>query len=416
MVSQRYLRQFRRRLGPNATGTHGNTTVEEAEEEGLLVDWVNRQRHLVARLSNQLEEELRKAGVEIARGRARLLGGGRLLIFEGDGPEGSGREIQAAHIVLATGARPAAPDVAAPTGRISDVGTSRSFVRLAEPPRNLVIVGGGHIGCEFAAVYNALGAKVTLIEKSGHLLPEMDREAGERLLVEFASRGVDVRLNEEAAAEWNVEPGSHRVRMTRGGGELIAEKVLLANGRVPNVTGLGLEAAGVRFDLARGVEVDEFLQTSAPGVSAIGDVNGLCTLSDSARAQAKIVVENALGFRLRFDPGETPRCIHTDPAVAAVGLSEDRAGAIKRPVCVASVALRFPASAVEPAGLLKLVADPLSHVLLGGMIVAERAPEWIGELSLAVQLAVRVEAFAQVPRANESFAEAIRVCARRLFP
>jgi pyruvate/2-oxoglutarate dehydrogenase complex dihydrolipoamide dehydrogenase (E3) component len=185
---------------------------------------------------------------------------------------------------------------------------------------------------------------------------------------------------------------------------------------MPNIEGLGLGEAEVDYDRERGIIVNERLETSALGISAIGDVNGVCTLASSARAQARVAVENILGCRMRFSPGETPRCILTDPAVAAAGISEDQAHSVHRPIRAASAIFRGATPGAEPAGLIKLIADPLTGRLLGGMIVAESAHEWIGELSVALKFDAQTQAFAEVPRANDGFEAAIRACAHEMFP
>lgn len=421
MASARLLRQFRHAadlLGLN---------LDENEIGVRLSDWVSRQRHAVARLAYSLREELRAAGVEIARGHARLLGDGRLRIRDDERErrpgEGAERELRAAHIILATGSKPAPLSSGAAAPPEAAVTTSRSFVSLAETPASLIIIGGGHIGCEFATVHRALGAAVTLIEKGERLLPEMDREAGEWLGAALAARGVSVLLSREAHPEWRAGPGeSARVRLgPEGEGELTAERVLLATGRLPNVENLGLEEAGVHYSAERGITVDEFLQTSAPGISAVGDVNCLCTLADSARAQARVAVDNALGARVPFHPHSTPRCVHSDPAVAAVGLSEDEANARGRRVRAGSAVFRSsqaPLGGVNPdeaGGSVKLVADAESRQLLGGTIVGEHAAEWIDEFSVALRFGASAEDFVAAPRANTPFAEALQVCARAMF-
>jgi dihydrolipoamide dehydrogenase len=402
VANVRELRQLRRE------------SRDEAEAGASLSDWVNRQGRTVARLTSQLEMELRDAGVEVVCGRARLLGGGRVHIMEMDRAGQSERNVKGAHIILATGSKPRESEQVWPE---SAVGSSLRFISLAEAPFRMVIIGGGHIGCEFACVYNALGAEVTLVEKGGRLLPEMDREAGEQLREEFEYNGIRVRLGEAARAVWGNISGEFAIAgLASTDEQLSADKILVATGRAPNVNGLGLEQAGVQFS-SEGIEVDQFLQTSAPGISAIGDVNGLCTLADAAHAQARIAVENALGERNPFLREETPRHVHTDPPVAAIGLSEDEAGAAGRLVKVASARSR-PMTALRGAcgsNLVKLIADAETRQLLGGMIIGDRASDWIGKLGAAVRDRADVLQFAHEPQEDESFSAALRSCGRRMF-
>jgi dihydrolipoamide dehydrogenase len=388
---------------------------DEAEAEASLSDWVKRQGRTVATLASELRHELCAAGVEMVRGEATLLGEGRLHIVQ-EGRQGRpGRIVQAAHIIVATGSKPRDSEQVWPE---SAVGNSLRFISLAEAPFRIVIIGGGHIGCEFACVYNALGAEVTLVEKGERLLPEMDREAGERLHEEFEYNGIRVRLGEAARAVWgNISSEFAVTGLAPTDEELSADKILVATGRVPNVEGLGLEEAGVQFSSERGIEVDQFLQTSAPGISAIGDVNGLCTLADAAHAQARIAVENARGERHPFLREETPRQVHTDPPVAAIGLLEDQAGAVGRAVEVGSARSRSMTAARGACewNLVKLIADAGTRQLLGGMIIGEHALDWIARLGAAVRDRANVLEFAGEPQGDESFSAALRSCAGRMF-
>lgn len=382
----------------------------DGEDAARLSDWVTSQRRTVARTTERLAHELADAKVTILRGAARLLGEARIHVTENLPTGPVERTVRAGQIILATGAKPDESEQVWPE---SAVGSSRRFMSLAEAPDRLVIIGGGHIGCEFACVYHTLGAQVTIIEKGDRLLPEMDREAGEFLREEFAARGILVRFGETARAIWGVTSGEFGVAgVLPDGEEFFADKVLLATGRVPNIHGLGLDEAGVRFHAQRGIEVDEFLQTTAPGIYAIGDVNGLCTLADSARAQARVAVENALGECAPFLRDETPRCVHTDPPVAAIGLLEQEARAADRPVTAASAKFR---SASGTGAVLKLVADAASFRLLGAMIVGERAPEWIAQLSAEVRAHPNIADFAARTIPNENFATAIRAGVREMI-
>ena len=383
--------------------------------DARLSHWVNRQQRTVATLASQLRCELRAAGVEIVRGEATLLGEGRLRIAQEDRPGHTGRTVQAAQIILATGSKPRDSERVWPE---SAVGNSLRFISLAEAPFRILIIGGGHIGCEFARIYNALGAEVTLAEKAARLLPEMDREAGEYLEREFERHGIRVLLGEAARAVWgNISTDFAVARMESTGKDLSFEKILVATGRAPNVSDLGLEEAGVRFSPERGIEVDQFLQTTAPGIYAIGDVNGLCTLADAARAQAKVAVGNALGDGIPFLREEMPRRVHTIPPVSAIGLLEDQAGAAARPVRAASAQFHLPS---DPRGngesnLVKLVADAETRQLIGGMIIGDHPDDWIGELSAAVNEGKDVLQMADEKHEHESFNAALRRCRRQMF-
>jgi pyruvate/2-oxoglutarate dehydrogenase complex dihydrolipoamide dehydrogenase (E3) component len=259
---------------------------------------------------------------------------------------------------------------------------------------------------------------VTLAEKGQRLLPEMDREAGEYLRREFEGNGIRVLLGEATRAVWgNISTDFAVARMEPASEELSVDKLLVATGRAPNVSGLGLEQAGVRFDSERGIEVDQFLQTTAPGVFAIGDVNGLCTLADAAHAQARVAVGNALGDGIPFVREDMPRRVHTNPPVSAIGLSEDQADAAGRPVRAASAPFHLtdvPRGACE-ANIVKLIADAGTRQLLGGMIIGDDASDCVGRLRAAVRDCADVLKMEVEPREHESFTSALRSCGRQMF-
>jgi len=400
MANERLFRQLGRLAG------------EEEEYGQELYQWANRQRKTIAQATERLHRRLKGQGVEMIHGHGVLLGGGRLRI---DLSEGTSQEVRAQHIILATGAR---PREAERSWDGSAVATSRRFISLADPPGRLIVIGGGHIGCEFAVLFNAVGSKVTLIERATQLLPEMDVEAGEWFGKELERQGIEVIKGETARAVWGNTAGEYAVaHLTESGRELGADRILMACGRVPNVQGMGLDEAGVSYDPEAGIQVDCYLRTSVPEVWAIGDVNHLCTLADSAKVQARVAVQNIFGACLPFDAKAQPRCVHADPVVAAVGMTDAEARAGGLPVRTGRAAFRAPTLAsglAESRGFLKLVVAANTRRLLGATVVGESAHEWIDEFSTACHLGADIDQLASVPRFRTPIAEAIAECRSHL--
>ena len=274
-------------------------------------------------------------------------------------------------------------------------------MHLAEPPKNILIIGGGYIGCEFACIYRALGAEVTVVEALAGLLPGMDAELGVALAKFFRKAGIEVRVGETVN---NLDPGFDRV--------------LISVGRVPNTGDIGCDAAGVKLTARDHVEVNERMETSAPGIYAIGDVVGRLPLAHVASAQGRVAVANALGGSATMNYAAVPGVVFTHPEVATVGLTEAEAQAQGRTVRTA----KFPMAALgraqasgETDGFVKLVADAETHRLLGGQIIGPGAGELIAAITLAVSLGATTEQVAHTIFAHPTFAEAIGEAAEAAF-
>jgi pyruvate/2-oxoglutarate dehydrogenase complex dihydrolipoamide dehydrogenase (E3) component len=266
------------------------------------------------------------------------------------------------------------------------VRTNETIWELTERPRRLAVIGGGPIGCELAQAFARLGCAVTLIEALPRLLPRDDEEAAQIVARRLAAEGVGLRLG---AGVERVETSAGEKRLHLPGAEpVLADELLVAVGRSPNVEGLGLEAAGVAFDPKRGVHVDDHLRTSNPRIFAAGDVCLDWKFTHAADAAAKIAVQNAL-----FLPAQKlsslvmPWCTYTDPEVAQVGLSEHDAKERGIAVDVYRAPLEQVNRAVldgEEEGFVKLVVRRGGDRILGGSIVAAHAGELITQVTLAI--------------------------------
>ena len=336
------------------------------------------------------------------RGEARVVRPGAVEV--------DGREIEYAHLVVATGSEPAVP----PIDGIDDVEywTNREAVWTDGAPESLVVLGGGPVGCELAQFFQRLGSAVTLLEPSPHLLARIDAAAGELLRERFESEGIDVRV--EVRAE-RVEKTGSGVRVHTSKGDAIdAERLLVATGRKPNVEGFGLEQLGVSIS-PRGIAVDERMR-AAEGVWAIGDPTGVQLLTHVGKYQARVAAANIAGRDYVADYRAIPAAVFTDPPVATVGHT-DGENLLTETYRIESGRLSTYERPKRP-GLLKLAADPGAGVLVGAVVVAPEAGEWLGQLTLAVRarvpLDVLLDTIQPYPTFSESIFEALRGLEDRL--
>jgi dihydrolipoamide dehydrogenase len=323
--------------------------------------------------------------------------------------------LEADYTILATGSRPAFDGRALGPKFVN----SDQLLKRSELPGHLLIVGGGYIGCEFASIFRALGSKVTLVEKCERLLPEWDESIDDFIVTALRSSGVDVHLGCQLDVP---KPGFAEAGegFTLGDGRRIQpDCVLVAIGRRPNVEGLGLELLNIRAEPF--ISVDEQLRTSTPCIFAIGDVNGLSLLDSAAVVQAKIAVDAILGGKSRFSARWVPRCIHTDPAIASVGWSEDEAGKAGLDLIAHSQTFRLltedERSVVDPAPtLLKILIQSESREIFGVHVIGRQAAEIVNLASVAIRCQLTLEQLLQIPLVHPSATEAIQECAKSLAP
>ncbi len=296
--------------------------------------------------------------------------------------------------------------------------TPRTILDIARPPKSLLIIGGGSQAIEYAQLFAAFGTKIHIAEKAARLLPNEDSEAGEliaRLLHE--KKGAEI-LTQTRILSVKKDGLLHRINYSRGGHEktLRVDEILVTTGREPAVD-LGLENATVKYS-AKGIEVNEYLQTSARHIYAAGDVLGAKKQLHTALLESRLAAQNLLHPKQRtaIDYKAIPSVIFSFPGVASVGLNEDdclrRDLDIKTATAPLNMTARSNTSDFRD-GFVKLVADK-SGTLLGATIVAPHAGEMIHELALAIQHDMSASQLANTPHSFLSWSEAIRVAALRL--
>ncbi len=343
-------------------------------------------------------------GVDIFLGDGRFVGK--------DTVEVGGATLRFGRAVIATGARAVVPSV--PGLAEAGLFTNETIFNLTEQPARLAVLGGGPIGCELAQTFARLGTEVTIIEQGEHFLPREDADAVAVLLAAFARDGVDVRL--KTALKRVETKGPVKVLHLEVAGQSVtleADAILVGVGRAPNVEGLGLEAAGVRYG-RHGVEVNDFLQTSSPRIFAAGDICSPYKFTHAADFMARAVIQNAffgLAGKKRASRLTIPWCTYTDPEIAHVGLYERDAAAKGIEVTTFTVAMADVDRAItdgEVEGFVKVHVKKGTDEIVGATVVAHHAGDMISELTTAMVGKIGLGTLASVIHPYPTQAEAIR--------
>lgn len=374
----------------NAELVHALQTADQwgIQFDNLRIDFpriIKRSRDIAERMSKGVEYLMKKNAVTVLRGQARLLAADTVEVrAEGK----TTASVKARHIVIATGARPRQlPGVPIDHKRII---TSSEAMSLPALPASLIVVGGGAIGMEFASFYNALGARVTVVEMMPSILPMEDGELTKLLTSSFVKRGVEI-LTETRVDNAVVGDDGVTVRVAAPGGErdLKAEYALVAIGVQGNIENLGLESLGVKMERGH-IVVDKQYRTNVAGVHAIGDVIGPPWLAHVAAAEGMMCVESIAGKDpAPLDYSTVPGCTYCQPQLASVGFTEEMAKAEGYEVRIGKFPFKPLGKAVaigEPEGMVKLVFDAKYGELLGAHILGAEATELIAELVLAKKL------------------------------
>ena len=345
-------------------------------------------------------------GGHLFRGTGRIVAPGEVMVT-GAGQDGSSDLLRARRgIVINTGTAPAVPPVPGLAG--TPFWTNREAVKATQVPDSLVVLGGGAIGVELAQVFARFGARVSVVEALGHLVPLEEPEAGDLLAQVFESEGMAVRTGVAASA---ISHDGESFEVTLAGGEtLSAARLLVATGRRIDLAGVGAGAVGVD-EKARAIPVDDRMR-AAPGVWAIGDIVGHGAFTHMSMYQAGIVIADVLGQdHHAAEYHAVPRVTFTDPEVGSVGLTE--AQARERGIDVRVALAPVPSSArgwihkVGNEGFIKLVQDAASGVLAGATSAGPVGGEVLSMLTLAVHARVPVRRLREMIYAYPTFHRAV---------
>ncbi|MGV3728262.1 glutathione-disulfide reductase [Hydrogenophaga sp.] len=339
----------------------------------------------ISRLNGIYGNLLTGAGVTVFNAFARL-DGAQSVVLKVHGESGEQR-VTAKHILIATGGTPSVPDI---EGR-EHVIDSNAIFDLEPFPQRLLIVGGGYIACEFASIFNGLGSTVTQLYRGEQVLRGFDDEIRHFVAQEMTKAGVDLRLGADVAAITRTADG---LRVTlKDGGEVLADAVLYATGRVPHVKGLGLQAVGVAQGKAGEVIVNEHYQTSVPSIFAVGDVTNRVQLTPVALGEAMVVVDQLFGPAAGKPPRSMayefiPTAVFTHPSIGTVGYGEEAAREKFGDVTIFRSefkSLKHTLSGSTERTLMKLVVDTRSDRVVGLHMVGAEAGEIVQGFAVALK-------------------------------
>lgn len=383
---------------------------------GLTAGNIGFDYRLITGRAGQVAEQLRKGisqlvksnAVDCKAGTARLAGGDRISVAAAAGTE----QYSARKIILATGSVPVRLPV--PGGEAPCVIDSDGLLALSEVPRNMVVVGAGAVGIEFAAIFQSFGCDVTVVEMAPSILPGLDGEIVKRLALLLRRQGIKLLTN---ARVTGIRPGTDGGVVEVFDGvdkrEIETEKVLASVGRVPAVEGLGLDEAGVAHS-RKGIRVSARMETTAAGVYAVGDVTGEYLWAHAASAEGMVAAENACGQKAAINYRAVPGCIYTTPELAMVGLTEQEALQQGKEVRVSKFNFAANGKAVsmgEPDGMVKIIAEQNTDAVLGIHILGPHASDLIMEGALAIQNQLTARDLAHTIHPHPSLSEAIMECA-----
>ena len=318
-------------------------------------------------------------GLDFVRGTARFTGPKTVEIaLDGGGV----RTVEGDRVLINTGTAPAVPAI--PGLADADYWTSEDLLRLTEIPDSLLVLGGGVVGVEMASVMAGFGSRVTLIEGGEHILGREDADVAAQVAENLRSQGVAIVTGERAAG---VQSDGDGVTVTTGAGRYTADRLLVALGRTPVTTGLGLEAAGVELTDRGFVKVDSRLRTSVPGVYAAGDVAGSPQFTHVSWNDFRVLRDAFAGRDATTEGRLVPWAVFTTPELGRVGMGEDEARAAGRAVRVA----KAPTAAVPRAktlgqtrGFYKVVVDAETDRILGATVIGDGASEVVASVQMAM--------------------------------
>lgn len=365
---------------------------------------------IVKKLTGGVSQLFKGNKIDVKTGFAKFVGPKQIDV--------NGEVVEGNTFVIATGSEPASlPGFEVDQKYVID---STGALKVEDKfPKRLLCIGGGAIGLEFAQIYQRMGAAVTVIEFMAQILPAADSETANLLAKTLAKQGIGIKTGTKGVKYEKKKDGLYvTLEDVKSGKQetLVVDKILVAVGRKPRSGGLGLEAAGVQLSERGFIKVNQKMETSAPGIYAIGDVASAPLLAHKAMKEGLVAAENAAGGNSAFDY-QIPNVVYTSPEWAAVGMTEDEAAKAGYQVKVG----KFPLSASGRAmtleatnGLIKVVGDADTDLLLGVHMVGPNASDLIAEAALALEMGATVTDLALTVHAHPTLSEGLMEAAEHL--
>jgi dihydrolipoamide dehydrogenase len=385
--------------------TLGDFGIKVAGVELDLPRMLERKTKVVAALTGGVAHLFKKNKITRYRGHGRIIGPGRVVVEGADA-----NELEARHVLIATGS-----SVAPLRGVELDydrIGTSTEALSYPDVPKHLVVIGAGYIGLELGSVWNRLGAKVTVLEYLERILPGMDSDIAEEAERIFTRQGIEFRLGSKVTGALR---NGNSVRVSvEGQPDIECDRVLVAVGRVPNTTGLGLNTVGIELDPRGRVPIDDQFRTYVAGFYAIGDVVRGPMLAHKAEEEGIACVENIVTGYGHVNYDAIPGVVYTHPEIASVGKTEDELKALNVPYrkgvfpYLANGRARA-LGAVE--GRVKILAHQTTDRILGVHIIGAHAGDLIAEAVAAIEFGATSEDIARTSHAHPTLAEIVKEAA-----
>jgi len=388
--------------------------IKRANEFGIKVEDVSldfakvmtRKEQITRRLTSGVEQLMKANQIRVIYGEGNILKPG---VVEVVNTEREKETIKTKNIIIATGS--SVMKLPIPGLDTEGVITSDEALSLQKLPAQLLIIGGGVVGIEFAGIFNAFGVEVTVVEMLPQILPPIDEEISQRLSLILKRRGIKVLTNSKVE---EIKKNDHNLEIIISTSEigdisLTIEKVLLSAGRIPDFGNIDVERLGIELE-GKAIKVDEKMRTNIPRIYAIGDVVGKIMLAHVASAQGKVAVENIAGFKRSMDYRAVPNCVFSMPEVASVGLTEKEAREKYSKVKISKFPYMANGKALgmgETEGLVKIVADEDTFEILGLHILGAHASDLIAEGTLALSMEATAEEIIDTIHAHPTLAETI---------
>jgi dihydrolipoamide dehydrogenase len=386
--------------------------IKEANEFGIhlsgpvsldLEAMVNRKNKIVSELVNGVGFLFKSYGVQMYNGFGTFDDKNHISVEKADGGI---VQVEADKIIIATGSRPMNMKAFPFNG--DTIISSDEMIYPKSIPQSITIIGGGVIGCEFASLLAEFGTKVTIVEMLPHLLPLEDIDTSKTMEREMKKKGVEFFLGEKVSSV-STSSGSTTCNL-ESGKTITSEKVLVSVGRSFNTDDINLDAIGCELNRNGSIKVNDKMETTVPGVYAIGDVAGVYLLAYTASYEGTVAVANALGKETRADYAGVPFTIFTDPEVGSTGLTQQKAEELGLELKIGNYSFRALGKSKaegDIAGGVKIIADAKTDKILGAHIVGAHATDLIHEVALAVRQGMTAELLGNLIHAHPVLSEAI---------
>jgi dihydrolipoamide dehydrogenase len=346
------------------------------------------------------------AGVDLIRGTGVITGVNEISV--------DGESYGWTDLIIATGSKVSIPEIIG----LPEIGywTSDQALSTSLIPHSVLIVGGGPVGCELAQIFSSFGSMTTLVEFTDQLASKEHPEIAERLSKVLSDGGIKVIKNTEVKSVEKVNGNRTLVNLSDKS-SIEVDRLIIATGRIPTTSGIGLEAVNIAPNKKGALEIDDQCRIVGQAhIWAAGDVTGIAPYTHTANYQGQIIAANISGENRRADYRAIPRVIYTDPAVASVGIFQSNADIQK------IITARFDLSSLsrtetdgESGGLLILTADPIGGVLVGAAAIGPHADEWMAEATLAIRAQIPLAALCDVVHAFPTYGEAFNAPLKELL-